>query len=64
MGDAEQGTEKTPLVKKTTPTDSKPSLSRTTVQEDAWDTLQLGIPIFISMLSWVGVSFQVQGLMQ
>jgi hypothetical protein len=24
--------------------------------EDCWDTITLGVPIFLSMLSWVGVS--------
>ena len=24
--------------------------------EDCWDTITLGAPIFLSMLSWVGVS--------
>jgi hypothetical protein len=27
-----------------------------TVVEDVLDTLKLGVPIFIAMLSWVGVS--------
>jgi hypothetical protein len=24
--------------------------------DDCWDTIKLGIPIFLAMLSWVGVS--------
>lgn len=32
-----------------------PAAATTTIWKDAWDTLLLGIPIFGSMLSWVGM---------
>jgi hypothetical protein len=31
-------------------------VNKTTIMEDAIDILKLGIPIFISSVSWVGVS--------
>lgn len=49
-------TETTPLVdkKETSGTDS--TVTDHSVYDDALDTFKLGVPIFIAMLSWVGVS--------
>ena len=49
--DAEGGETK-PLVNKST---KETVTKRPTVWDDCIDTIQLGVPIFISMLSWVGV---------
>lgn len=59
MNDAEQGSETTPLVKKKVAIEEPLSghLDRLpSFLDDALDTVKLGVPIFISMLSWVGVS--------
>jgi hypothetical protein len=55
--DPESGsTESTPLVEKDVGLDSvSKKAQKTTVLEDALDTFKLGVPIFIAMLSWVGV---------
>jgi hypothetical protein len=57
MPDPEKGsTETTPLVGAKKKVESFTSeISENSVWEDAVDTVQLGIPIFIAMLSWVGV---------
>jgi hypothetical protein len=61
MGDTEKGTktERTPLV---TPTEVEKRHEKHrvhTLSEDALDTFKLGIPIFIAMLSWVGVRTRI-----
>ena len=48
--DPEKGGEQQPLI-------INAPEEKISVLEDAWDTLKLGAPIFIAMLSWVGVSF-------
>jgi hypothetical protein len=48
--DTEEGEHK-PLVDKSSQPVKHPS-----ILDDAWDIIKLGVPIFISMLSWVGVS--------
>jgi hypothetical protein len=48
--DPEEGEHK-PLVDKSSHPVKEPS-----ILHDAWDIIKLGVPIFISMLSWVGVS--------
>ena len=48
--DTEEGEQK-PLVDKSSQPIKHPS-----ILHDAWDIIKLGVPIFISMLSWVGVS--------
>jgi hypothetical protein len=55
------GSETTPLVKKTVITDSEAPIEHPidrlpSFRDDVFDTVKLGVPIFISMLSWVGVS--------
>jgi hypothetical protein len=55
--DPEVGGERKPLVDKSS--HQHPELlvkEHPSILYDAWDTIQLGVPIFISMLSWVGVS--------
>jgi hypothetical protein len=60
MENIEQGNETTLLVKKKVAIEeslASPHLDRLpSVLDDALDTVKLGIPIFIAMLSWVGVS--------
>ena len=53
--------ETTPLVKKAVIADSEAPLEQPihrlpSFRDDIFDTIVLGVPIFISMLSWVGVS--------
>lgn len=55
MTDAEQGNETTPLVKKMTAQTSDKVSVLPTIMDDVVDTVKLGVPIFISMLSWVGM---------
>jgi len=55
MTDAEQGNETTPLVKKKTVQTSDKLSVLPTIMDDVIDTVKLGVPIFISMLSWVGM---------
>ena len=52
--DPEQGELKPLLNNK----DNNQIRSKVTIIADAVDTVRLGVPIFIAMLSWVGVSFQ------
>jgi hypothetical protein len=59
MDNAEQGNETTPLVTKKVAIEESLAghLDRLpSVLDDALDTVKLGVPIFIAMLSWVGVS--------
>lgn len=51
----ERGNETTPLVKKTTIQAPDAVAVLPTIMDDIIDTLKLGVPIFISMLSWVGM---------
>ena len=55
MPDAEKGNETTPLVKKVTVQESEKVADLPTKMDDVIDTVKLGVPIFISMLSWVGM---------
>jgi multidrug resistance protein, MATE family len=55
MTDTEQGNEITPLVKKATILAPNELEIQPTFWEDMMDTVKLGIPIFIAMLSWVGM---------
>jgi MATE family multidrug resistance protein len=55
MTDTEQGNETTPLVKKTRIQVPDAVAVLPTVMDDIIDTVKLGVPIFISMLSWVGM---------
>ncbi len=59
MLDDDQGNERTPLVKKVLIDEELSGLQTNRLPsfgDDVIDTLRLGVPIFISMLSWVGVS--------
>ena len=54
--DPEQG-ENDPLIKKSPVEQAKEELDRhATVRDDVGDIIKLGLPIFVAMLSWVGVS--------
>lgn len=67
VGDAEKGTktERTPLIVAPTEVETPTNIEderkhhhhhHHRLVEDVLDTFKLGIPIFIAMLSWVGVS--------
>eukprot|EP00549_Striatella_unipunctata_P007765 CAMPEP_0118689444 /NCGR_PEP_ID=MMETSP0800-20121206/9495_1 /TAXON_ID=210618 ORGANISM="Striatella unipunctata, Strain CCMP2910" /NCGR_SAMPLE_ID=MMETSP0800 /ASSEMBLY_ACC=CAM_ASM_000638 /LENGTH=467 /DNA_ID=CAMNT_0006586847 /DNA_START=108 /DNA_END=1508 /DNA_ORIENTATION=- len=48
--DAERQSKETdPLIR------NRPAKEKVTPLQDAWDTIQLGFPIFLSMISWVGM---------
>lgn len=56
MKEKEHYTENTPLVAKAGSKDATQSSHQLpTIWEDAQDIVKLGVPIFIAMLSWVGV---------
>lgn len=62
MSDNVHGNETTPLVKKKAVISDTEALLEQRLdrlpsfRDDMLDTVKLGVPIFISMLSWVGVS--------
>ena len=53
--DSEVPTEETGLLK-AKPSDVEQEEEDTTIQKDIHDTITLAMPIFLAMLSWVGVS--------
>lgn len=60
MSDKVHGHETTPLVKKAVIADSEAPVEHAidrlpSFRDDMFDTVKLGVPIFISMLSWVGM---------
>ena len=57
MQNVEQGNETTRLVQEKVPINENATLHRfPSILDDAMDTVKLGVPIFIAMVSWVGVS--------
>ena len=53
--DSEIPTEETGLLK-AKPSEAEQEEEDTTIQKDIHDTITLAMPIFLAMLSWVGVS--------
>lgn len=60
LADPEQGGhEKTPLVKAPKNQEADVERKQISIREEILDTIVLGAPIFVSMVSWVGVGLNV-----